>query len=66
MGSKGNDWVCADLNGTFFCFDNLFQFDGVGGKTGAVVVICLDFVFVSLLKEILAQYKTKEGKYIEI
>lgn len=27
---------------------------------GAVVVICLGFVFVSPLNEILAQYKTKE------
>lgn len=58
MGSKGNDWVCADLNGMLL-LDNLFKCDGVGGKMGAVVVICLGFVFVSLLKEILAQYKTK-------
>lgn len=54
MGSKDNDWVCADLNGRFI-LDNLFKCDGVGGMIGAVVVICLGFVFVSLLKEILAQ-----------
>lgn len=33
---------------------------------GAVVVICLGPVFVSLLKEILAQYKTKEVAIIKV